>query len=181
MANDYLEFSQVVANLSEPEAGWLRQELAWIDVYGDQEFTVGSGNDDGNLGAPDWSGYRFLRDYHAADSDCEEVGFCFELDEDEAYGRHLWLYGEEYADLEKLGHLIQNFLRRFRPHDCWALSYACTCSKPRVDAFGGGAVFITARRVTFDNSWDLIERNRKAFVRRRQRKPQPQKRTPRIR
>ena len=36
MADDYLEFSQVVANLSQQEADWLRQELAMIDVYGRQ-------------------------------------------------------------------------------------------------------------------------------------------------
>jgi hypothetical protein len=179
MADDYLEFSQVVANLSEQEADGLRQDLAMIDVYGDQEFGAGTGNIDGKLGVPDWSGYRFLRDYPELDADADEVGFGFSLEEDGDAGRHLWLYSDEYADLAKLGHLIQRFLRRFRPHDCWALSYACTCSKPRIDAFGGGAVFITSRRITFDNSWDLIDRKRQTFERRRQPKPRPKKRTPR--
>jgi hypothetical protein len=106
-----------------------------IDVYGDQEFGAGTGNVDGKLGFPDWSGYRFLRDYPDLD-----------------------------ADLEKLGHLIQKFLCQFRPHDCWALSYVGTCSEPRVDASGGGAVFVTSHRITFDNSWDLIERKRPTFA-----------------
>jgi hypothetical protein len=177
MADDYLEFSQVIANLSEQEVDWLRQGLAMIDVYGDQELEAGTGNVDSKLGVPDWSGYRFLRDYPELDADREEVGFCCSFDEDGAYGRHLWFYSDESADLEKLGHLIRKFLRQFRPHDCWALSYACTCSKPRVDAFGGGAVFITSRRITFASSWDLIERKRQAFERCRQRNPRPRQRT----
>jgi len=34
-----------------------------------------------------------------------------------------------------------------RPRDSFALEYAYTCSRPRLDGFGGGAVFVTAEGI----------------------------------
>lgn len=75
-----------------------------------------------------------------------------DIDVDDIYGVPAWdftdakliLSSDENANLELTASIIQVFLQEFDPENCAVLSYAYTCSKPRPDAFGGGAMFITA-------------------------------------
>jgi len=54
--------------------------------------------------------------------------------------------------------LIQAFLKRFRRREGYGIESAMTCSKPRVDGFGGAAVWITARGCTWLSTHDWLER-----------------------
>ena len=38
MADNYLEFSEVLANLTEPEEAWLKEQLQPVRVFGDNEY-----------------------------------------------------------------------------------------------------------------------------------------------
>jgi hypothetical protein len=62
---------------------------------------------------------------------------------------------------------VQKFLTKFRPDQCWSLTYSTTCSKPRVSEFGGGAVFVTAETIQWQNAYDFIEDQRVAFAAKR--------------
>ena len=64
-----------------------------------------------------------------------------------------------------MAHLVQKFLKKFRPDQCWSLTYATTCSKPRLGEFGGGAVFVTADSICWNSSYDFVEEQRMAFAR----------------
>jgi hypothetical protein len=59
----------------------------------------------------------------------------------------LWFHGEEHGDPRAVAEFARDFLKRFRPRDSFALEYARTCSRPRLDSFGGGAVFVTAEGI----------------------------------
>ena len=37
MADNYLQFSEVVANLMEPEEAWLKEHLQSVCIFGDNE------------------------------------------------------------------------------------------------------------------------------------------------
>lgn len=166
MADYYLEFSQVLGHLSDEEFDWLTQQLEVIHVFDGREFAADSMSATLDPGQAEWSGYRFYRDYEDDLSDADDAGFCFELieKEDSDFGRHLWVYAEENGNLGPLAHLVQKFLRRFRPDKSWSVTYATSCSKPRVDSFGGGAVFVTAHEIKFDSAWDFIEREAAALA-----------------
>jgi hypothetical protein len=101
----------------------------------------------------------------------EDAGFEHRFDTDEAgpenWGRHLWIYAEEGGDVERVAHLVQKFLKKFRPEECWSLSYATTCSKPRVGEFGGGAVFVTAADIKWQSAYIFLCGEKKAFDERR--------------
>jgi hypothetical protein len=56
----------------------------------------------------------------------------------------LWFHGEEHGDPRAVAEFARDFLKRFRPRDGFAPEYAHTCSRPRMDGFGGGAFFVTA-------------------------------------
>lgn len=145
MANNYLQFSEVIPNLIPEEEAWLKQQLGLIAVRDGEKREIPDWNDEATAGA-DWIGPRFLQDYE----DYEPMGsgpdFEYQFDDDgpSNWGRHLWVYGAEYGDPGQVAHLVQKLLKRFRRDQCWSLTYAQTCSKLRVSEFSGGAVFVTA-------------------------------------
>ena len=168
MANDYLQFSEIVPRLSPEEEGWLQEQLQSIQALGDREYPEDA-PDDKVLppGEPDFTGPRFLRDNPDFDSDSEVLGFKFafhgEHDPHDAWGRHLWIYAEESGDPTHVAWLVRKFLARFRPDESWSLTFATTCSKLRAGEFGGGAVFVTAHGIQSQDSYIFVENQGKAF------------------
>ena len=56
-----------------------------------------------------------------------------------------------------LARLVQRFLERFRPEECWSLSYAETCNKTCVREFGGGGIVVTATEVFVQTTGDYLD------------------------
>jgi hypothetical protein len=173
MADNYLEFSEVIPQLTAAEESWLREQLQPICLYGDREYPADEdGYPVGNPEEvadkdPDWVISRFLRE-HVSELDDNGAGFGTEFDDDTDsrpgnWGRHLWVFAEEFGDPYKVAWLVQKFLKTFRPDQCWSLTYATTCSKPRVGEFGGGAMFVTANEVRWQNAYEFVEQQRAAF------------------
>jgi hypothetical protein len=81
-------------------------------------------------------------DLEAILPDDDWIGYEAEIDDD-----GLWIHSEECGQPEHVVPLVQEFLLRFRPQDHVGFSWADTCSKPRIDEFGGGACLITAEAV----------------------------------
>lgn len=82
----------------------------------------------------------------------------------------LWIHDDTGGgELDALAEMLQEFLVKFRPDQYITFSWADTCSKPRIDSFGGGAVFITNDDIRWMNTYDWmaviaqgreVERNR---------------------
>ena len=166
MPNNYLQFSEIITDLAADEEIWLRQQLEHVVVCGDQEYRDGEVPKDLNPRDADWSGIRAWRDLET-DDDPEWLGFDCEFDDSsewEDWGRHLWIYAEESGDPDRAAHLVQKFLRRFRPDQCWSLTYAVTCSKLRVGEFSGGGCFVSAGEIKWQDSYRFVEEQRQAFT-----------------
>ena len=119
MANSYLQFSEQLELSTEDEIAWVRRQL-----------------DD----AP-----KSERDWELPEDD--SLGFDWQIFDEPAEARRLTLYAEESGDPLAVGRFVQAYLKRFRPEDSFALTYACTCDKPRAGEFGGGAIFVTAKSI----------------------------------
>lgn len=161
MANNYLQFSEILDQLTDDEHRWLKEQLETVLVFGDQQYTARDLPGDLSEDKADWSGPRVLRDFPDEEG-CEadfEFAFCNGPDT----GRYLWLFAEEGGDPGQVGHLVQKFLRQFRPDQCWALTYATSCSKPRIGEFSGGAFFVTADSAELIDAHDFIELRRADF------------------
>ena len=90
-----------------------------------------------------------------ADDDVDDLG------QVELRDGTLWFCAEESGDPRAVAEFVRDFLKRFRPNDSFSLEYALTCSKPRLDGFGGGAVFVTAVEIEhMDTAAWLAERCR---------------------
>ncbi len=163
MANNYPEFSEVLPNLTAEEEAWLKEQLETVHVFGDKEYTEDTLPKEFNAEASDWSGVRAWYDMEEQPDSPLDHGFCYEFCDDdpgENWGRHLWFYTDEWGYPELVAHLVQKFLRKFRPGDCWSLGYAVTCSKPHVGGFGGGAAFVTADDIQYFSDGDFLEKAR---------------------
>lgn len=55
----------------------------------------------------------------------------------------LWFYSMGYSNLELIVNIIQTVMRVHDSKCAVGFEWGYTCSKPRTDGFGGGAVFIT--------------------------------------
>lgn len=51
----------------------------------------------------------------------------------------VWLYSDEYGEPEHVVRFVLRCAEMFGLHGLWGFTWALTCSKPRLEAFGGGA------------------------------------------
>ena len=56
----------------------------------------------------------------------------------------IWVQDDDGGDIEETVRMVQTFFKRWRPKAVASIEFAHTCDKPRVGAFGGGAVVFTA-------------------------------------
>ena len=176
MADNWLTFSEVIPKLTSEEEAWLEQQLEAVAVIDGKEYPYELDEDEVDVEGTkvparkaEFAGCRAYRDMEGYDVDQYgfQVGFLYEFQDDHdqpnGWGRHLWLYADKGSELDLLAHFVQKFLRNFRSSDCWSLTYATTCSKPRVGEFGGGAIFITASEIHWENVYDFVDKQRQAF------------------
>lgn len=134
MANNYMQFSEIIQALSEEEAAWVNQ-VCGLDASRDEDLQKICrllGLDENTYGA---EALQAWPDF-GCDVEVRQPG-----------PNDLWLYSEEYANIDHLIWFVQAFLRKFRPNMVFTCSGADTCSKLRVGEFGGWWVAISANEM----------------------------------
>lgn len=134
--------------------------------------------------------YYLLFSCELDELDSEQVAWCqgrlaelreahesLELTHDEARGadfawaiedvgdglKKLTMHSDGFGSVDHVTNFVQEFLRKFRPMDCWLMSLACTCDQPLVDAFGGGSAFVTAETINFVDAQSWAHERAQAF------------------
>jgi len=82
--------------------------------------------------------------------------------------RGVWLHSSD-GGIDAACAFIQHLLGRFTPEGHVTLEWSNDCSKPRVDAFGGGAALITARKIKSITTRECLHRQVSRLT-----KPQPE-------
>jgi len=150
MTELWIQFSERL-DLNEAEYKWMEEQLEYLYVYGEQEYTLETCPPELLARRADREGYRFFRSVDLAD------GELFKYKLVNANGeRYVHIHAEDYGYPEHVGMLIQAFLRRFRPNDRWAMEYALTCSHPTPKEFGGGAVLVTADKIECRTTAEIV-------------------------
>ena len=95
-----------------------------------------------DVGTPE-NAARALDLYNRLSEDCasEEPpseGFLLSI-QPEHGGSQLWMRDDVTGDPERLIHFVKHCAAEFGLKGRWGFQYANTCSKPRLDGFGGGA------------------------------------------
>lgn len=76
----------------------------------------------------------------------------------------VWLHSSN-GGIDAVCAFIQHLLGKFDPHGSVCLEWSHDCSKPRTDAFGGGAAFITARNIKTLSTGGWLQKQSAAHAR----------------
>ena len=82
----------------------------------------------------------------------------FETDANCSGESGLWLHSEE-GGIDAVCAFIQHLLQKFDPTAQVTFEWANDCSKPRTDAYGGGAAIITATKIKTMNTGQWLQQN----------------------
>jgi hypothetical protein len=82
----------------------------------------------------------------------ELEGWTFELEDCE---EGIWLHSDS-GGIDAVCAFIQHLLKKFDPNGRVAFEWSHDCSKPRIDAYGGGAAYITAKDIKTMNTSDWL-------------------------
>jgi hypothetical protein len=151
MADNYLQFSeQIVIKGGKKAVDTLTRELELIDERAIDE-------DD-----PQWDEYVALCSIYGMDPGYSCLDFGYEFKKE---GRRwtLWVYAGEYGSIDNVCIFMKRYLKRFNPDRCFSISWATSCSKPRIGEFGGGAAFVTKDEIIWLSTHQWLETNFKQF------------------
>lgn len=140
MANNYLQFSTELTDLNKEHVAWFKKHL-------DED-------DKNDPSSP-------FKKVYGADENFPYIQYVVETD-------RVWFYAEESGTIEHVVEIVQIFFNAFKLHDrFFTMTWACTCSKPRVDEFDGGAVFVTSKNVKYQDSGTFLTRCEKQWKKRK--------------
>jgi hypothetical protein len=156
MMTDYhTEFSVGLGALTEKELSWLK------------DFLQPCPEDKQDKKYLEWwtkAKKRVIKDTGFDDPECwPDVDFIVEKDQ-------IILFSEESKNPDFTSHVIHEFLKEFRPDGYVTFEWAYTCSRLRLDGFGGGAAFITAKKVTIMGTSGWLWEKEKQFNNRRKKR-----------
>jgi hypothetical protein len=148
LADNYLQFSEMIENLTPEEKVWLEN----IPDRGDYEDNPKY--DDGEAWLKAFG--AALVDYGLDVASIEDTLDMFPYFEYSTDDDDFWVYTEESADPAHVACVVQAFIKKFRPDMVFTLTWAEACSKPRVGEFGGGAVLVSAQHIQFWDTWSQL-------------------------
>jgi hypothetical protein len=73
------------------------------------------------------------------DADEPEIADFYIVRQDAPEGSSLWIHDDEHGDVEAVIRFVLRLAEDLDLTGLWGFQYALTCSRPRLDAFGGGA------------------------------------------
>lgn len=157
MADYYTSFVMEVPNLSTLERIWFEAELS--PALGTEE---------------EWEPWAKARGLEPTEVSGSWPGFESHFPDKTS----LILSSGESGDVENLGNLLGRFLHQFRPNQRFIVPFANTCSRMRLDGFGGGCVVaypggheVVYAQDAAEARLKEIEHERKALSARRKRVP----------
>ena len=145
MPNYYTSFSQEITDIAPEERSWLEAILKDPDDMDEEEWKAWCDEHwDGPDHAPEhWPSFSYEFEQHNG-----AVSF--------------WFHSEDSGNVDNAILLVEKFLFRFRPDQELTISWAHTCSRPLIGAYGGGSYTCNAQAST-EARWmrsaiDLLER-----------------------
>jgi len=151
VADNYLQTSESLDNVTDAEIEWLTRQT-------DAE-ALESAADAGSV--VEGEEPLVLLEH------CKECGGCVSVDwevhdgcqmPDGTRQEYVWFHDEAGSmDVDALACLMQAFLKKFRPTEVFALTWASTCSKPRLGEFGGGGFAVSADNIEWFSAHTLVQ------------------------
>jgi len=155
MANNYMQFSEKIDGLTPEAAEWVETVLGFRDDYEDEEAAKAA-----------------LADLLGVEK--EELAELVDLDMDfwpnfdwqveGAKKSSLWLTdnGESFG-FDELVLFVHALIKKWMPDHIFTMTWAGTCSKPRLGEFGGGWAVVTKDVVDYEDTWAEVNARVKKY------------------
>ena len=132
MADNYYQFSCALDGLSAKEVVWLKKVLCYSMMEAaTQEHSWTRLKKELGLQAADFDHWEFYPDFE------------WQFEPDGSNKTRLWISSGDSGNLEQVALVTQRFMKKFDKDGVIKFTAAYTCSKMRIDEFGGDAVLIT--------------------------------------
>lgn len=69
----------------------------------------------------------------------------------------LWVYSDEAGNVDALCVIVRAFLKKFDVKTPFTLTWAETCSKPRLGEFGGGFIVVTQEKTYSGSTYSMVQ------------------------
>jgi len=76
----------------------------------------------------------------------------------------VWVYTDESGEIDLLADIVCEFQKQFDLTEPWTLTYAETCSKPRLDEFCGGTIVCYKGEAYYMHAFEWAERKIKELT-----------------
>lgn len=153
MSNYYTHACWILKTLTDAEQQWLGEQMEEVEHPGTLQA------DEGPVLCP-----RILVDYPQLE--LESPYFDFHIHTSAATsGIYLCIEDEDgILDTDKVTYFLQKFLQAFPDRRYATFEWAYGCDQAKSDAFGGGAAFITADEVKWENTTHWLQVLEKEFL-----------------
>ncbi|NQT93239.1 MAG: hypothetical protein HQ559_10795 [Lentisphaerae bacterium] len=139
MADYYTEFSLTLPLRTDAEKAWVNERIAGGVIA----LTPHTADDADSVGPDDQLYF---------DATIQQA-------EEDAPAGVLWIYSQDSGNVDDVIVFLQAFLKAHRDSsEHISFEWSHSCSKPRTDAFGGGATIITADRAYWTNTGAWLEK-----------------------
>jgi hypothetical protein len=139
MADNYVQFSEIIAELTQAEFAWLTKVLTIeVDELSPEEIEE----------------LAKETGLHSSDLEWGYPPFAYQFQDNST---NLWIYSEEHVNIDNMGALLHTFMEKFKREGFIKITWSETCSRPRVGEFGGGALVITAKKWDFMHTSTMAE------------------------
>lgn len=155
MANNYIQFSEILEGLNGEEAKWIEALAGLGNKFDAEEHFNADGTGKTELG-------KIAKELWGEE---DTYISCKAQDEgDDVWA--VWFYSEEGNDPYPVGQVVQQFIKKFRPGSglVWGFQWAEYCDKLRIDEFGGGALVVSEGRIISENTFAMLERLKKELA-----------------
>lgn len=102
---------------------------------------------------------KYLTDWLEAQHEEDEGPCCDFLDEPDF--NRVWIYAEEWGDIDRLIDFVAEFQQRFSIKEPWSLEWANSCTKPMVGEFSGGGVLVMEGEIDWFTPSVQIEKRKR--------------------
>ena len=153
MANNYLQFSEIIHLQSGEERDWIKSHL--------EIFNLVTEDQDDN---PNGDEQERIMDLYGLRGEELEFGFDWHFDD---YLSQLHIYGEEFGNIDHVAIFAQEYLKKFHPDKAFCATWSVSCDQMEVGEFGGGAVFVTADEIQWMSAHDWRDKKWKEFKEKR--------------
>lgn len=153
MTDYYRSFCEGIADITEEQKEWIDHELN-VD---ESTFSYDDDTSPEEIEAIEKAQDEFC-DKYAIEDLCNWPEFNWSYE-----GGSMYIFSEEFGNVEQVGLFVSEFLRRFHPDMAFTLQYADTASRSVAEGFGGGAIFVTKDGVEYMDTCDWAQKKLKEW------------------